>query len=180
MNDTPPTEPSPDAPTPSESDPVTPDELMNDFRGKPLGKILVFTVVLHLVLIVGLSPGYFMRLAFGEPQPPTAEEKRKVAVIEANQALREIADRYKLNRDELSEALSKPAATSDTGDEPTAETGDEPADTSEPTDPPADAAEGDDPDQPLSDIEETLQQEEAGPALPDLNQTPEEDLFGTQ
>ena len=50
---------------PPQLDAVSPDELMSDFRGHSLIKILIFTIVVHIFILAIFSPGYIKAQVFG-------------------------------------------------------------------------------------------------------------------
>lgn len=168
MNETEPTKaPKPNPPQPVDA--ITPDELMSDFRGHSLVKILIFTVIAHVFLLAIFSPGYIKAQVFGESEEPTEEvaelsdeEKLDKAQKDGKAALREVADKYGLTIKELREQLdAEPAAvTTGTGasSEPTT------TDTTEPD----------------SQIERDLEVEIDGPDAPDLSVEDEGDLFAPE
>lgn len=148
---------------------VTPDSLLGDFRGRPLGKIILFTLIVHLVFVSIFSLGYMRELVLGK-----GGADMELAVREATAALREIADRHEVDVQELGKqfAGNRPTAAPATPEEPAA-----PAE--QPTDAtPAAPAEPDEPAKGLSEIEKALQVQEVGPQTPDLSADHEEDLFG--
>lgn len=150
-------------------DPVTPDELMSDFRGHSLVKILLFTVVVHVFILAILSPGYIKEQVFGESEEPevevaklTDDERLEKAQKDGKQALREVADKYGLTMKELREQLDA---------EPAAANTDSPAGQNPATPETAD---------PGSAIEKELDIEVEGPKVPDLSVDEEEDLFAPE
>jgi len=156
-------------PQPPMADAVSPDELMSDFRGHSLVKILIFTVVVHLFILAIFSPGYIKAQVFGESEEPAEEvaelsdeEKRLEAQKDGKAALREVADKYGLTVKELREQLDAEAA---------ATAGPVPATT---------AANDEEPTEPASAIEQELDVEIEGPAVPDLSVDEEEDLFAPE
>jgi len=169
---------TPPTPEPTGDDQVSPDALMNSFRGKSLISIVVFTLLAHAAFIGVFSVGYLKDQVFGEDTSSLSESERlDIAVREGTVALREIAERHDVRVQDLSERFnggSRPSAPvdaeTDGAAEPDAET--EPA----PTDDPG----ADTPDEPLSDIEQTLRQEEAGPAVPEFSADEEDDLFAPE
>lgn len=168
MNETQPPDTPPPSPSP-ELDPITPDELMSDFRGHSLVKIVIFTIVIHIFVLAIFSPGYIKAQVFGESEEPTEEvaelteeEKLSKAQQDGKAALREVADRYGLTVKELREQLDAEATAPPPDDDPAAGPG--PADTATPG----------------SQIERDLTAEEAGPAVPDLSVDEEEDLFAPE
>lgn len=165
------TTPKPTKPSPAPVvDAVSPDELMSDFRGHSLVKILIFTVIVHVFVLALFSPGYIKAQVFGESEEPAEEvaelsdeEKLEKAQKDGKAALREVADKYGITVKALKEQLdSEPAAAPDT-------TVDTPADP-EPTD-----TEGTG-----SQIERDLETEADGPAVPDLSIEEEDDIFAPE
>lgn len=147
-------------------DAISPDELMSDFRGHSLVKIVIFTVIVHVFVFALFSPGYIKAQVFGESEEPdeavaemSEEEKLDKAQKDGKAALREVADRYGLTIKQLREQLdAEPAASSVT-----------PADPITP-----------DTTEPASQIERDLEVEVVGPAVPDLSIDEEEDLFAPE
>lgn len=148
---------------------VSPDELMSDFRGHSLIKIVLFTVVAHVVFLALFSPGYIKAQVFGESEQPdeevaelSDEEKLEKAQKDGKDALREVADKYGLTIKQLREQLdaeqSAAAVGTDLAADPTT----------------------DKPDEPGSQIEQDLEVEAEGPKVPDLSVNEEEDLFAPE
>ena len=150
---------------------VTPDDLLNDFRGRSIFPILILTVVVHAVLFVGTSVPWLMAKFNGGVNKGASEEVRmKDAVREATSSLREIADKHGIHPEELSSQFtkgSKPASrpvTKQSAETKPAPDTDTPTSTT-PT------------DEPKSSIEKELEVEAKGPAVPAIPQETEEDLF---
>ena len=150
-------------------DEVTPDSMMNDFRGRPVVGILSFTVIVHVVLISVFSFGYMKNELFGEDTSSMSEDERlKVAVQEATTSLREIAERHGLSPQDLTTQFAgrdaRPATSPPTIEPSKSET-------------PGETAAS---DEPQSAIEKELNTKGSGPTLPDLPPdlpTEEDDLF---
>lgn len=167
MNETQPTQP-PKPSTPPKVDAVSPDELMSDFRGHSLLKIVVFTVIIHVFVLAIFSPGYIKAQVFGESEDPadevaemSDEEKLDKAQKDGKAALREVADRYGLTIKELRAQLdAEPTAATTT---PTTNTPDT-ADTTEPG----------------SQYQRDLEVAVDAPTEPDLSVDEEEDLFAPE
>lgn len=147
-----------------------PDDLMNHFQGRSLKTIIIFTIIVHLVIILGTSVPYFIGM-FGDPNKGLSEEERtQIAVKEANETLARIAKSHGLQAQQLRSQMAggasrpKPAETTegDTAAPPTTE-GD--------TTPPAEGEiRGN------SEVEQALQQKLDPPKdLPPVNNT--DDLF---
>ena len=163
-------EQSASTPAQTYTDDVSPDSLMSDFRGRPIIAILAFTVIAHVVVVGGFSIGYMKNAVFGEDTSSMSEKDRlDMAVREATTSLREIAERYGISPQELSERF----ANGDTQPNTIV--------TSQQVNPDAPASEigSQEPgsQEPKSVIETELQIEAAGPDLPDLPSLEEEDLF---
>ncbi|MFK7790695.1 MAG: hypothetical protein AB8C95_14535 [Phycisphaeraceae bacterium] len=168
MNDTNPTQPpqpTPKSSVPPNIDKVSPDELMSDFRGHSLVKIVVFTVIVHIFVLAIFSPGTIKTQVFGESNEPAEEvaemsdeEKMDKAQKDGKAALREVADRYGMTIKQLREQLD-------------AEPSVQPVNSSDTTTPAT---------EPSSQIERDLEVEVEGPAVPDLSVDEEEDLFAPE
>jgi len=138
---------------------VTPVTLMARFQGTGLKTIIVFTLVVHVVVIGASSVPYLVKSVFGaNAAAMTKEERVKVAVKEATEAIRDIAADYQLNPQEISDqftgagsraatvAPAEPAVPAATGD--AAESGDA------------------EPERPKSEIEKAIEVKADGPAVP--------------
>ena len=144
---------------------ITPDQLMDTFHGSSLKKIILFTVVVHVVLIVSTSGPYLWKLVAGDDNSKLGEKERmELAAREATSSLREIASKHGLKAEDLSSRFSgsAPAAPKEEAEKPATET---PAVTT-----PAE------PEKPKSEIEKEINTKEAGPDLPAIGDE-KEDLF---
>lgn len=151
---------------------TTPDELMEDFRGSGLGKIMVFTVVAHLaILLVGTVVPWAWGLVAGPDVAELDEEQRmELAVKEARASMSEIAKEFGLKSPD---ALSRQMAG---GARPAPKPEEEGVDPEAPVD--GDPGEpGDAGEEPRSAIEEELEVAEPGPEVPPIPEDDEEDLF---
>ena len=151
-------------------DAVSPDELMSDFRGHSLIKIVIFTVIVHVFILAIFSPGYIKAQVFGESEAAdeevaelSDEEKLAEAQKDGKAALREVADKYGLTIKELREQLD--------AEQPDTPAAADPADATATTE---------EPDEPASAIEKELDVEAEGPKLPDLSIEEEEDIFAPE
>lgn len=156
------------APTSGDPDAVSPDELMDDFRGRPIAKIVVVTLIAHVLVVGAFSIGYLKDQLLGVDTSQLSEEERlDIAVREGTTALREIADRHNVNVQDLSSRFAggarKPA---------TPPPADDPAQPDAPAPPPVDP---DAPNKPDSAIEQQLKETADGPAKPDLAPLEEDD-----
>lgn len=156
------------------------DEMMNDYQGRPVARIVLFTIIVHVAFIGGLSIGYIKDLVLGENTTElTPDQRLDNAVRESTIALRAIAEKHHVRVQELSErfasggstpAAAAPAPAGD-GDSPAPADGATPEDGANPA--------GDNPtdDGNKSDIERTLEKATPGPAMPDLSADEEDSLF---
>ena len=150
--------------TDTKTNETTPDQLMKSFEGRSLKSIILFTIVIHAVLLVGTSVPYLWGAIAGEDTTEQSEEDRlQAAAKEATTAIREIAERYDLKAQDLSSRFTDGApkapvaAAPDTSPEPTPE-----------------VSSTDEPKEPESIIEQEIQKVEDGPELPPVE---DEDLF---
>ena len=141
------------------------DDLMNHFRGRSLKSILIFTLIVHIVVIGGTSIPYLVEKFTGPNKEKMSEEERtKIAVKEATAALQKIAEEHGLQPQQLSDQFKG-------GSRPKAE----PKDT-EPA--PAEATPKPKPDQDgkeKSQYEKDLEKTAPAPELPPIDQA--DDLF---
>ncbi|MBI1337217.1 MAG: hypothetical protein GC164_09680 [Phycisphaera sp.] len=166
------------SPTVQDVDQVSPDSLLNDFHGKPLFRVILFTVVVHVLFIGVFSVGYIKEQVFGSSTASmNREQKLDSAVKEGTAALREIAQRYDLNPEDLSGQFGGRTQSISTPD--TSNTPSNPQDAATPPDTGSTqqaAPEQPTTEQPTSEIEKTLQHKEPGPEVPKLP-SDEDDLF---
>lgn len=143
-------------------DDVTPDTLMARFQGSGLKRIIVFTLVVHVVVLLGSSVPYLAKTVFGaDTAAMTQEERVKAAVQEATAAIREIAADYQLNPQEISDQFSGGGSRDETV-APVETVATEP-----------EAAEEAEPERPKSEIEKAIEVKADGPAVPAM----EDDIF---
>ena len=163
-----------------EKEDVSPDSLMGDFRGKGLVPIVVVTVIVHLVVFGGTSFGYLKDTLMGPDKTEmSAEEKADAAFNEATIAIRDIAEKYGISPQEVSDRFS--AGGSRTSKIVGSEEGTEPAGGA-PKAAPTPSDGGDEPkagdgDDGKSEYQKNLETVAPPPAVPDLNDKEEEDLF---
>jgi len=125
----------------------------------------VFTVIVHVIVLLGSSVPYLWKSVAGDDSSKLGEKERmEIAAREAAGSLREIASKHGVKPEDLSSrfAASAPAAANVDTKETTA-----PAPQTET--PPASA-------EPKSAIEKELNTKETGPALPAIEDE-KEDLF---
>ena len=150
--------------TDKQKEEVTPDQLMSSFKGSSLKSIIIFTVIVHVVLLAGTSFPYLYKAVAGEDASEMSEADRTDAAMrEATVALREIAEQYGLKPQDLSSQLAGNAPRAPKA--PKEETSSEPKENT--------TAE---PEAPKSAIEQEINQKATGPALPKPVED-EEDLF---
>jgi len=89
-----------------ELDDVTPESLMDKFKGPGLMKMIIVTVVFHLVVMVGFSINYILKIGQDNSQL-SKEDRIEKAVADATTVLREIADEYELSPQDISDNFSK-------------------------------------------------------------------------
>lgn len=158
------------------SDDVSPDSLMSDFRGRPIIAILAFTVIAHVIVVGGFSIGYMKNVVFGEDTSAMSEKERTdMAVRDATTSLREIAERYGISPQELSDRFANGDTQVNTASTENTATSPQQASPNPPLDAAGAANSGT--QEPPSAIETELQIEAAGPDLPNLPMLEEEDLF---
>ena len=151
---------------------LNPDDLMSDFRSKGLLRIIIFTFVIHGVVLLGSSVPWMYDSLFSSVDENASEEERiKEAVREATGSLKDIAEKYGIHPEELSSQFSKKDKKSSapaTSQERTNSSNSGKADQSQSKD------EG---DKPKSSIEKEIEIKEKGPELPSIPKEKEEDLF---
>lgn len=146
---------------------TSPDDLMRHFRGRKLKSIIIFTIIVHFVIIGGTSLPYLVRGLSGPDTEKLSEDERiELAVKEATSSLQQIADTYGIRPQKLSEQLNgkrRPAARAETeteAPEPELDASVEPSA---------------DPEAPKSEIEKQLELAVPGPSLPPVEEAV--DLF---
>jgi hypothetical protein len=151
--------------TNTQQDETTPDQLLESFRGSNLKTIIVFTLIVHAVVLLGSSVPYLWKTVAGGDSSKLGEKERmEIAEREAASSLREIASKHGVKPEELSSRFA--GAVPATAKVDTKETA---APAPEAEIPAADEA-------PKSAIEKELNTKEAGPALPAIEDE-KEDLF---
>ena len=92
---------------------VSPDSLMGDFRGRSVMTIVIFTVIIHVVIIGTTSFGYLKTEVFGATEDMTKEQRIEAAVKEATSSIRELAEKYELSPQEISDRFAKSGSRTD-------------------------------------------------------------------
>jgi hypothetical protein len=81
---------------------ITPDQLLQSFRGRSFKSVIIFTVVVHAVVICGTSIPYLMKALTGESSSKLGENERtEIAAREATEALRDIATKHGIKPQDL-------------------------------------------------------------------------------
>lgn len=150
---------------------VTPDSLLTQFKGKGLKPIVMFTVIAHVVIILGSSVPFLVGHMLGPDNEDLAEEERvKNAVEDATVALRKIAKKHGLNPQDISDQFSGAAPRS---------TKVPAAGASSPSSPEADDRDdngGSAPEREKSAYETNLKTAAEGPTMPTFEQE-QDDIF---
>jgi hypothetical protein len=156
--------------TPSQE--TTPDQLLESFRGRSFKSIILFTVIVHVVVIGGTSVPYFIKSASGKSDSKLNEaERTEIAAREATSALRDIATKHGLKPQDLSSRIAGSAPSAAPKEEAPEET---PAPKEEPTTmPPVET------EKPKNGIEQQLDIKEDGPKVPPVptEEASDDDLF---
>jgi len=151
---------------------VTPESLMDTFKGPGLSKMVIITIVVHAAVILGSSVPFLLRSVMGDNSSRLSKEERiDKAMADVTGELQKIAEEHGLTTQEIREQFAKgkrpkPAAAPVT--EPEAE-------------PDSESEAPGEPEKTKSAIEKELEKKELGPASPDLSadieDEEEEDLF---
>ena len=147
---------------------TTPDQLLESFRGRSFKSILIFTLIVHVVLIGGTSVPYLIKLIAGNSTANLTEQQRtELAATEVAAAMREIATKHGLKPQDLSTHMAGTAAPAAPKTE-----------TSPPTEEPATPT-PEEPAKPKTAIEEQLDVKEDGPKVPAIptEEATDDDLF---
>lgn len=163
----------PNIPPPVDPRDETPDSLMQIFRGRNLVNIVIFTLIVHVVVLGGSSVPFLMEKIFAGNTAELSEEQRiKAAVAEVTPKLREIAEKHGLNPQQLSGQFagggSRTTKVTDQGPDAAPDTPATPATNTQ--DPAPGEAE-----KPKSELEKELDVTVEGPKQPSLDE--EEDIF---
>jgi hypothetical protein len=151
--------------TDTKKEEVTPDQLMKHFQGSSLKSIIIFTLIVHVVLLAGSSFPYIYKAVVGEDASELSEKDRiDAAMREATVALRDISEQYGLKPQDLSSQLaggSRKAPKSPKKEDDTKGSQEAPVTDAE---------------KPKSAIEEEISKKATGPTVPNPEED-EEDLF---
>lgn len=167
--------------TTNQTNEKTPDDLMHHFHGRSLKGIIIFTVIIHAVVLIGGSVPYLWN-TFGKGTANLSEEERfKLASQKADAALRAIAEEHGVKPQDLGDRLAggAPKASAPASAPAANPATPAPANPTTPTpapEPGASAAPGGQPATPPSAIEKEIEKTVPGPTVPGLKDE-EEDLF---
>lgn len=162
------------------NDDVTPESLMEHFQGPGLVKMVLVTVIFHVVLILGTSVSYVKTSFLGEDVSKLTKEQRvEKALADATASLRKIATANGLNPQDISDKMGGGAARA-VKKESLVPTPKSPVEgsTNAPVLPPktSDASTtGETPAKPESQIEKDLKKAVDGPKVPPAGAT--DDIF---
>jgi hypothetical protein len=153
--------------TDTQNEEITPDQLLETFRGSSMKSIILFTVAVHVVVLIGTSVPYLWKsVAGGDSSKLSEKERMEIAAREATSSLHEIASKHGVRPEDLSsnfagktsatppKEIAKPESPGNTEADNAPEAG----------------------DAPKSVIEKELDVKEAGPKLPAIEEE-KEDLF---
>lgn len=147
---------------------TTPDQLMEAFHGRSFKSVILFTLIVHVIVLGGTSVPYLMKSFAGKSDSKLSEKERtEIAAREATSALRDIATKHGLKPQDLSSRIAGGAA-------PAAPKEETPVPTDETVAPAPEEA-----DKPKSAIEEQLDVKEDGPTVPPVptEEATDDDLF---
>lgn len=158
-------------------DEVTPEGMMEHFRGPGLVKMVLVTAVVHALVILGSSIPFLKRTLLGsDVSQLTRDERVEKAMADATASLRQIAAANGLNPQDISERLAagRPRGTPAAAAAPAATVTDEgaAAATTTPAVAPSPAAA---PERPESRIEKDMKTAVEGPKMPDA--VDKDDIF---
>jgi NhaP-type Na+/H+ or K+/H+ antiporter len=152
---------------------ITPDKLLESFRGRSFKSVILFTVIIHVIVVGGTSIPYLIEKITGKSDSKLNEKDRiELAAREATEALREIATKHGIKPQDLSSRIAGGAAP-----KAPVEKEEEPAPKEEPVTP--ETAPTVEPEKPKSEIEKELEVKQEGPKVPEIKveEATEEDLF---
>ena len=153
---------------------ITPDKLLESFRGRSFKSVILFTVIIHVVIVGGTSIPYLMEKIIGKSGSKLNEKDRiELAAREATEALHEISTKHGIKPQDLSSRIAGGAAPK----APVEKEGETPAPKEEPVTP--EVAPTAEPEKPKSEIEKELEVKQEGPKVPEIKveEATEEDLF---
>lgn len=143
---------------------TTPGELLANFNGRSLKTMIVFTIVVHVVLLLVTSGPFIWKLVAGTDGSKLSESERiELAYKETQSAMRRIAEQYGIKPQDLGSQFTAPAKTKPKSAAPITDTKTDvkadPKTAPANTPPPA-------PVEPKSAIEKELNKAKPGPTVP--------------
>ena len=151
---------------------TTPDQLMEAFHGRSFKSVILFTLIVHVVVLGGTSIPFLMKSVSGKSDSKLTEKERtEIAAREATSALRDIAEKHGLKPQDLSTRIAGGAAPAAPKEEAPEEA---PAPKEDPTTTPPEETE-----KPKTAIEEELDVKAEGPKVPPIptEEASDDDLF---
>jgi len=93
---------------------ISPDNLMGDFKGKGISGIFLFTVLIHVILLIVSSLPYIQSEYF-DTDPTEIEEtkKKEMAFDDVTTIIEEIAEKYNMQPSDITDKFSKSGSRSD-------------------------------------------------------------------
>lgn len=147
---------------------TSPGELLANFNGKSLKSMIVFTIVVHVVLLLVTSGSYIWRTVAGADSSKLSESERmELAVKETQSAMRRIAEEHGIKPQDLGSQFTSPSAAPKAAPDAAPKPETKPETDASPGETPPSA-----PEKPASAIEKELKEAKPGPAVPT-----DEDLF---
>lgn len=92
---------------------VSPDSLLSDFKGSSVSKIVVFTVILHVIILGGSSIPWLISEFVQNPIELEKGEREKLALTDATMAIKDIAEKYGLEPADITNKFSKSGSRAD-------------------------------------------------------------------
>ncbi len=148
---------------------TTPDQLMQAFQGRSFKSIILFTLIVHVVVLGGTSVPYLIKSVSGKSDSKLTEKERtEIAAREATSALHDIAEKHGIKPQDLSSRIAGGAAPAAAPKEAAPAPTEDPATTSP-----------EEMEKPKTAIEEQLDVKEDGPTVPPApgEEATDEDLF---
>ena len=151
---------------------TSPGDLLANFNGKSLKSMIVFTIVVHVVLLLVTSGPYIWRTVAGADSSKLSESERlELAVKETQSAMRRIAEEHGIKPQDLGSHFTTSGAASKAAPDATPNVESKSATESAPEVSPSETT-ASEPEKPKSTIEKELKEAKPGPAMPT-----DEDLF---
>lgn len=160
---------------PSPANDPSPADLLSNFNGRSLKSIILFTLVVHALLLLGTGGPYLWRSLFGADRSKLSESERAdLAFKEASASMRRIAEEHGIKPQDLGNRFSNPVSAPSPAPAAAAAPDDGKVDTAPAPAAGTPKAEVPEPEEPKSAIEQELKKAVPGPAVPAIE---DEDLF---